>query len=198
MIRDPYAPRPLAPSERECLDLAAALAARFALHYADLCGPSGKHKPVHLETVTLRRADLAAQVADCERRYPRPAPPPLVVAAPPAAPRPVAAVVSSTVTAVSTTSSPTASIPARTATPLVAAASAASWSAVDDDEDSSVVSSSVVDDSYLFSDDDDTHSSGSCGGWNPSFNTDGTPMIPGSCVDFHGHGYGAMSWDSSI
>lgn len=186
MLRDPYAPRPLAPSERECLDLAAALAAGFALHYADTCGPSGRHKPVFLETVTLRRADLAAQVEDCKRRYP----PPPVVVAPPAATRPAAVVPARTASAVSNAVSPSASHPARTATPLVAAASAASWSAADDDEDSSVASHSLADDNY-YSDDDDTYSSNSCGGWNPSFNTDGTPMISGTFIDFHGHVYGA-------
>lgn len=199
MIRDPYAPRPLFPSERQCIDLAAALAARFVLHYADRCGPSGRHKPVRLETVTMRRWKLAALIEDCERRYPRPAPPPPpVVVAPPAAPRPVAAVTARAAPAVSTAATTSASSPARPTIPLVAAASAASWSAADDDEDSSVASSSVVDDSYLYSNDDDNYSSGTYSGWNPSFNIDGTPMIPDSYVDFNGHAYGAVSWGSSI
>jgi hypothetical protein len=188
----------LAPAERECLDLAAALAARFALHYADTCGPSGRHKPVFLETVTLRRAELAAQIEDCERRYPRPAPPPPVVVPPPAAPQLAPAVPARAAPAISTAGSASAVATARTATPLVAAASAASWSAADNDDDSSVTSSSVADDSYLYSDDDDSYSSGSCGGWQSSINIDGTPMIPGSCIDFHGHAYGAINWDSLI
>lgn len=198
MTRDPYAPRPLAPAERLCIDLAATLAARFVLHYADRCGPSGRHKPVRLETVTMRRWQLAALIADCERRYPRPAPPPPVVVAPPAAPLPAAAVAPRAVPSASAAASPAASSPARAATPLVAAASAASWTAAADEEDSSDASSSIADDSYLYSDDDDTYSTHSCGSWSPSFNVDGTPMIAGSCIDFHGHAYGATNWDSSM